>query len=337
MSGTAVASRKQAETVGSCASMDSLPIIDLSNSDRVDNAKRLVQAMETAGFVYLDNVPGFDRVAEETLLKAATWFFSQSLEEKLRCSPKRWNDTAPGVYRGYVPLDVDNGHMREQYETGETLPDGDPDLESGNPLYEPTPWPSEGLSGAAEFRRVMEAHRLAMVNAGMEVIRLSAIGLGMDEHAFDRKFFPKSISSLRIMHYPTYKPQESVLTCEEHCDSGFVTLLVTFSFPGLEYLREDGTWASIAPRPGSLVVNIGELLARLTNGRLKATYHRVRDIGKKRYSSPFFFCARSNAVFEMPDDGSKIVYGPFIIGRMRRHNCQYEHVPDFSHGDDVIT
>ena len=316
--------------------MDSLPIVNLSNSDRQDTAKRLVQAMETAGFVYLDNVPGFDRDAEETLLKATSWFFSQPLEEKLRCSPKRWNDAATGVFRGYVPIDVEKGHLREQYETGETLPDGDPDLESGNPLYEPTPWPSEGLPGSAEFRRVMAAHRVAMVNAGMEFMRLTAIGLGMDEHVFDLKFLPKSISSLRIMHYPTYKPQKCVLTCEEHFDSGFVTLLVTFSFLGLEYLREDGTWASVAPRPGSVVVNIGELLSRLTNGRLKATYHRVRDIEKERFSCPFFFAPRSNAVFELPDDGSKIVYGPFIIKRMRRHNCQYEHVPDYSHGTDVI-
>ena len=317
--------------------MDSLPIIDLSHSDRQDNAKRLVQAMETAGFVYLDNVPGFDKAVEEKLLKGASWFFSQPLEEKLSCSPKRWNANSRGVYRGYIPTDVDKGHLREQYETGETLPAGDPDLESGNPLYELTPWPSETLSGAAEFRQLMEAHRFAMVNAGMEFLQLTAIGLGMNEHAFDHKFLPKSTSSLRIMHYPTYKSDESVPTCEEHYDSGFITLLVTFSFPGLEYLKEDGTWASIAPRPGSLVVNIGKVLSRLTNGRLKATYHRVRDIGKKRFSCPFFFCARSNAVFELPDDGSKIVYGPFVINSMRKHNCQYEHMPDFSHGDDVIT
>lgn len=316
--------------------MDSLPVIDLSHSDRQDNAKRLVQAMETAGFVYLDNVPGFDKAAEEKLLKGASWFFSQPLEEKLRCSPKRWNSSSRGVYRGYIPTDVDRGHLREQYETGETLPAGDPDLESGNPLYELTPWPSESLSGAAEFRQLMEAHRFAMVNAGMEFLQLTAIGLGMDEHVFDHKFLPKSTSSLRIMHYPTYKSDKSVLTCEEHFDSGFITLLVTFSFPGLEYLKEDGTWASIAPRPGSLVVNIGKVLSRLTNGRLKATYHRVRDIGKKRFSCPFFFCARSNAVFELPDDGSKIVYGPFVINSMRNHTCQYEHMPDFSHGDDVL-
>ena len=316
--------------------MDSLPVINLFSSDRQDTAKRLVQAMETAGFVYLDNVPGFDKDAEEALLKAATWFFSQPLEEKLRCSPKRWNDAALGVYRGYVPINVEQGLMREQYETGETLPDGDPDLTSGNPLYEPTPWPKKDHPDAAEFRRVMDAHRAAMLNAGMEFLRLTAIGLGMDEHAFDRKFLPKSISSLRVMHYPTYSSQKSVLTCEEHTDCGFVTLLVTFSFPGLEYLKEDGTWASVAPRPGSVVVNIGELLSRLTNGRLKATYHRVRDIGKERFSAPFFFEARSNAVFELPDDGSQIVYGPWSIQRIRRHSCQYEHVPDYSHGADVI-
>ena len=324
--------------------MASLPVIDLSNPDRQATAKQLTQAMETVGFVYLDNVPGYNKEVEGKLHKAAEWFFSKPLEEKITVSSKNWNKDSSGVYRGYVPINLEEGHLREQYEMGEVLPEDDPDRNSGNPLYEPTAWPKED-DPSVPYRKLMMSHYHAMIDAGMEFLRLTAIGLGQSEHIFDDRFLPKSVSSLRIMHYPTYKGLDSAtgtpnnsttttshdleFTCEEHTDTAFVTLLVTFSYPGLEILQEDGQWMSVAPRPGSLVVNIGDLLSRLTGGRFKSTYHRVRDTGIERYSVPFFFEPRFDGKFEFPDDSSSIHYGPWVLQRMKRHKYQYAHVPDF--------
>ena len=324
--------------------MASLPVIDLSNPDRQATAKQLTQAMETVGFVYLDNVPGYNKEVEGKLHKAAEWFFSKPLEEKITVSSKNWNKDSSGVYRGYVPINLEEGHLREQYEMGEVLPEDDPDRNSGNPLYEPTAWPKED-DPSIPYRKLMMSHYHAMIDAGMEFLRLTATGLRQSEHIFDDRFLPKSVSSLRIMHYPTYKgldpatgtPNNSTtttshdleFTCEEHTDTAFVTLLVTFSYPGLEILQEDGQWMSVAPRPGSLVVNIGDLLSRLTGGRFKSTYHRVRDTGIERYSVPFFFEPRFDSKFEFPDDSSSIHYGPWVLQRMKRHKYQYAHVPDF--------
>ena len=314
--------------------MATLPVIDFSDPDRQANAKKLTEAMETVGFVYLDNVPGYSKEVEEKLHKAATWFFSKPLDEKRTVSSKNWNPDSTGVYRGYVPINLEQGHLREQYEMGEVLPEDDPDRNSGNPLYEPTAWPKEDdLSDP--FCELMMSHYHAMISAGMEFLRLTAMGLGLDEHVFDDRFLPKSVSSLRIMHYPTYKgttissSHDLNFTCEEHTDTAFVTLLVTFSYPGLEILREDEEWVGVAPRPGSLVVNIGDLLSRLTGGRYKSTYHRVRDTGIERYSVPFFFEPRFDGKFVFPDDSSTIYYGPWVLQRMRRHKYQYAHVPDF--------
>ncbi len=308
--------------------MESLPAVDFSSPNRRKSATDLVTAMETVGFVYLDNVPGFSKDVEESLHKAASWFFSQTLEEKLSLSPKQWNKLTKGIYRGYVPINVSENHLREQYEMGGDLPADDLDRNSGNPLYEPTAWPC-GEQGEA-FHKLMMSHYSAMENAGMEVLRLTAIGLGMDEHIFDKEFLPKSVSSLRIMHYPTYgKTSEPTFTCEEHFDSTFVTLLIPFSYPGLEILREDGKWMSVDPKPGSLVVNIGDLLSKMTNRRFKATQHRVRDIGKDRFSVPFFFEPRFDAKIEFPDEASTMSYGPWVIRHMRRHKYQYGHMPDF--------
>ena len=319
--------------------MESLPVVDFSNPDRQAKAKELTRIMESVGFVYLDNVPGYNKEVEAKLHEAAAWFFSKPLEEKIAVSPKNWNKDSSGVYRGYVPINLDQDHLREQYEMGEVLPEDDPDRNSGNPLYEPTPWPKEDRPDIP-YCQLMMSHYYAMINAGMEFIRLTALGLGHDEHVFDDRFVPKSVSTLRIMHYPTYKAkgaatsrqdhgQDFTFTCEEHTDSGFLTLLITFTYPGLEILREDGQWLSVAPRPGSLVVNIGDLLSRLTNGRFKSTYHRVRDTGTERYSVPFFFSPRFDGKFYLPDDSSTIYYGPWVIQRMRRHRYQYAHVPDF--------
>ena len=65
----------------------SLPIIDFSNHDRQDTAMKLAEAMETVGYVYLDNVEGYNKEVEAELLQAAKWFYSMPLEEKLRYSP----------------------------------------------------------------------------------------------------------------------------------------------------------------------------------------------------------------------------------------------------------
>lgn len=73
-----------------------------------------------------------------------------------------------------------------------------------------------------------------------------------------------------------------------HTDSGFLTFLSTFGYSGLE-VEIDGIYKPIRPIKNSIVVNLGDMLSRITNYKLKATKHRVLDIGIDRYSSPFFF------------------------------------------------
>ena len=86
----------------------------------------------------------------------------------------------------------------------------------------------------------MISYRNLMINTGIELLRLTALGLGWNENVFDDRFLPKSVSSLRLMHYPTYKhtTQNPVLTCEEHVDGAFVTILATFSYSGLEIQQQ---------------------------------------------------------------------------------------------------
>ena len=293
---------------------------------------KLTKIMEEVGFVYLDNVPGFGKQLEEQLLQAAKWFFDLPLEEKVKLSPKVWNSSAKTIYRGYIPINIERDQLREQYETSETLPDNDPDRLSGNPFYEATPFPYPDREDGIKFHQLIDSTREVFVNASMEFLHLVSIGLGLKEDTFDDRFLPKSVSSLRLMHYPTYekvKGDRSTLTCEEHVDGAFVTLLVTFGSPGLEVEMSDGSWVQVPPRSGSLILNIGEFLVKVTNYKLKATKHRVRDIGVERYSLPFFFEPRYHGKFTLPD-GTSFVYGKVLTDAMKRKfKYQYGHMPEY--------
>ena len=144
------------------AESQSLPVVDLSSLDRQETAKTLIKAMETVGFVYLDNVPGYSKEAEAEFLTVAKRFFSMSLEEKLRYSPKRWNKDAKGVYRGYAPVNAGENHNIEHFLMGETrIPERE--TSETDALHEPTPMPVQDTA----FCEVMNAHFSCMFDAAM--------------------------------------------------------------------------------------------------------------------------------------------------------------------------
>ena len=132
----------------------------------------------------------------------------------------------------------------------------------------------------------------------MKLIQMIAIGLGKDRHYFDKWFKRNSLSTYRTIHYlprsSTGKKSDKLdanarrLTTPEHADSGFITLLSTFGYPGLQVQMPDGIYRSVKPMKNHLVVNLGAYLSQITNFKLKATMHRVVDLGRERWSSPFF-------------------------------------------------
>ena len=177
-----------------------------------------------------------------------------------------------------------------------------------------------------------------MTEVALEITRMLATGLGKEESYFDELSLHKPLSTLRLMHYPL-RPQPIppaarkdglVLTCLEHTDSTFMTLLSTFSYEGLQIMLRDGSWADVAVRPDCIVMNAGDALVK-TTGRFKATRHRVVYHGEERYSVPFFIepcyygdIGRFERVLserEMECDSSDpTLYGPWIDKRMKSKN-----------------
>ena len=120
----------------------------------------------------------------------------------------------------------------------------------------------------------------------------------MSPHYFDKWFVNDTCSTFRVIRYRPRSRQlvdQDKLSAEQlrfttpiHTDSGFLTLLSTFNYHGLQVDTGEGVYKSVRPIPNTIVVNLGDMLSRITNYQLKATKHRVLDIGVERYSSPFF-------------------------------------------------
>ena len=140
--------------------------------------------------------------------------------------------------------------------------------------------------------------------AGGRVLRAIALHLGLAEDWFDPTV-EQGNSVLRLLHYPPLDPDapEGAIRAAAHGDINTITLLLGAEEAGLELLTAKGEWLPIVPPKGALVVNIGDMLERLTNDRLQSTTHRVVNptgeaARRSRYSMPFFLHFRPDFTIE---------------------------------------
>ena len=244
---------------------------------------------------------------------------------------KAWNPSSKNHYRGYYPVIPNDTCHKEAIEFAQDLPEDDPDQLSGNVMYEPNMWPPESEAGAAEFKQFMLAYYQSMSELGLEVVRLLAIGIGREEHYFDKLFLNKPLSTLRLMHYPPRHgpvPDSAMkdgltLTCLEHTDTAFATFLCTFWNAGLQLLNENCVWIDVEPCPDCLVMNAGDTLVKIAGERFRATRHRVVDKGEDRFSVPYFMepgYASDIGCYSTGGEGGKresLLYGPWLTKRVK--------------------
>ena len=219
------------------------------------------------------------------------------------------------VYRGWSPR---GDHVAvDIYDLGPDVAHARGEA-SDDPLLGVTPLPAVGLlpgwqEAVADYYRAME-------RVGAALMCSLARWLGMRETVFDAAF-AGGISTLRLMRYelapeaaagiagPRAQPGRG-----EHVDSGFVTLLAQHGVGGLQAQTREGEWIEIPALDEAIVVNFGALLERWTSGRVRATPHRVLSAAPTRYSIPFFFEPRADAVIEplpLPDG---VPFEPFSYG-----------------------
>ena len=160
-------------------------------------------------------------------------------------------------------------------------------------------WPAE-IPG---FKETFLALYDAFDEAGLKILRAVARYLGVDEEYFTDTVRDGN-SVMRLLHYPPVDtPTGNQIRAGAHEDINTITLLLGAEEAGLELKTRDGRWLPVSPKPGELVVNIGDMLQRLTNGRLRSTSHRVVNpapdrASNARYSMPFFLHFRPDFVIE---------------------------------------
>lgn len=205
---------------------------------------------------------------------------------------RRYVVAGTGGARGYTPfgLEIAKGasahDLKEFWHVGREPP---------APGMAPNVWPER----PAEFREVFTALFAEFDRVGALLLDRMALHLGLAEDWF-RPVVAGNNSILRLLHYPPVEAAEGgAIRAGAHEDINLITLLLGAEESGLELLTREGRWLPLAPPEGALVVNIGDMLQRLTNHVLPSTTHRVRNpAGERarfsRYSMPFFLHPRSD-------------------------------------------
>jgi isopenicillin N synthase-like dioxygenase len=163
----------------------------------------------------------------------------------------------------------------------------------------PNIWPDQ----PAAFRETFTRLYAAFDTAGAQILSAIALHLGLPENWFDGPIEDGN-SVLRLLHYPPVADaQGGAIRAGAHEDINLITLLLGAEEAGLELLTKQGEWIGVFPPPGALVINIGDMLQRLTNHTLPSTTHRVRNPDAQRaafsrYSMPFFLHLRSDFAFK---------------------------------------
>ena len=214
---------------------------------------------------------------------------------------RRYHLQGQGGARGYTPFGIERAKdaavhdLKAFWHVGRTLPPGDP-LER---FMQPNVWPDE----VASFRDTFETLYATMERTGLRILSAIALHLGLPEHFFDPTV-ENGNSVMRLLHYPPVPVEaEGRIRAAAHEDINTITLLLGAEEAGLELLAKDGRWLPVSPPEGALAVNIGDMLQRLTNGRLRSTTHRViNPVGERarhpRYSMPFFLHFRPDFLIE---------------------------------------
>ena len=279
---------------------DEVPSLDLADftGGNPDRKSRFVAALGEAytniGFVAIKN-HGLSEDLASRLYAVFRDFFSLPDEVKQKYE-------VPELFgqRGYIGKGKEHakgrktGDLKEFFHIGQVVMDGDPIKNE----YPDNIWPDEIATMEAVGTEVYKT----LEHTGKQMLKAIALYLDLEEDYFEAKVYNGN-SILRPIHYfPIENPDEipeDAVRAAEHGDINLITLLMGASADGLQVLRRDGQWIPITALPDQLVVNVGDMMARLTNDKLKSTIHRVVNPPKalmktSRFSIPFFMHPRSD-------------------------------------------
>lgn len=255
-----------------------LPRIDLAR-DEDEVARAVDAACRSVGFFTVVG-HGIDPGLQARMDTAARAFFARPEAEKATIAMAHGGR----AWRGWFPLhgELTSGvpDHKEGFYVGRELPPDD------RPLHGPNLWPAE----PADLRPAVTAWMDAVEGVAQRLARAIGLGLGLGADCFARHLTADPTVLFRIFRYPPVPPPAEGWGVAEHTDYGLLTLLAQDHRGGLQVRGPDG-WIDVPPEPGALVVNLGDMLDRMTGGRYRSTPHRVVPTSgdDDRLSFPFFF------------------------------------------------
>jgi isopenicillin N synthase-like dioxygenase len=271
--------------------LESLDILSLAD-DASRFSARIGESFRKFGFAMVRD-HGIDPALVKRGWELTRAFFDLPEDEK-----RAYHVAGLAGARGYTPFGKEiaksaSAHdLKEFWHVGRDLPPGHR-LASAMP---PNVWPRQPLG----FQETFAALFSEFDRVGAILLSRIAADLGLVPNWFDDAI-AEGNSVLRLLHYPPVDEaaQGGAIRAGAHEDINLITLLLGAEEAGLELMARDGRWLSVSPPEGALVVNIGDMLQRLTNHGLPSTTHRVRNPeGQRarlsRYSMPFFLHLRSD-------------------------------------------
>ncbi|NCN28087.1 isopenicillin N synthase family oxygenase [bacterium] len=284
--------------------IQTLSVEDLRSNDP-QKRKAFIDGLKTAyqdiGFVILKD-HGITKELQDKAYQVIQDFFNLPVEEKMK-----YHIPGTGGIRGYTPFGTEHAKdnpvsdLKEFFHVGVEVP---PE-ESISKSYPK----NVSVEAVADFDSTLRNLYDSLLTLGMDVLKAISIILEIDEEFFTEKVrYGNSI--LRPIHYPPLKGDEkpAAYRASAHEDINLITLLIGASEKGLEVLTRQGEWLSVQSEPEEIVVNVGDMLQRLTNYKFISTTHRVvnpvkdaEKMKKPRFSTPFFL----HPVSEMSLDALK--------------------------------
>ncbi|GAB4252004.1 MAG: 2-oxoglutarate and iron-dependent oxygenase domain-containing protein [Ekhidna sp.] len=270
---------------------DEIPSLDLKDftdgtpDKKAAFVKTLGEAYTNIGFVSVKN-HGLSDDLTSKLYDAVQKFFALPDDVKEKYEKKEL-----AGQRGYISKGREKAKGRNTGDLKEFFHVGQPE-ENKREDYPENIWPEE----VPELKKYTTEAYNTLLKAGLQMLRAIALFLELPENYFDDKV-KQGNSILRPIHYfPIDNPDEipkDAVRAAEHGDINLITLLMGASADGLQVLRRDGKWIPITALPDQIIVNVGDMLERHTNNKLKSTIHRVVNPPRElmhtsRYSIPFF-------------------------------------------------
>lgn len=304
-------------------SMDLADYTNGSASQRAQFIQDIGQAYEDIGFVAIRN-HGIDDSLIAKFYEVVKAFFALPEETK-----KKYEIEGLGGQRGYTSFGKEHakhrntGDLKEFWHFGQFVEDEDP-LKDEYPQ-------NVHVDEVPEFLEIGRRAYQSFERQGRVVLSALAQYLGLDEHFFDAHIHNGN-SILRPIHYPPIKnPERDAVRAGEHEDINLITLLVGASADGLQVLNRQNEWIDVKNIENHIVVNVGDMLQRLTNNKLRSTTHRVINPpvelqGTSRYSIPFFLhprpemrldCLESCITAENPKHFDDISSDDYLKQRLR--------------------